>query len=117
MKETNFDRYLQNQLQDPEFAARFARAGEAWNVAVQLAALRKRVGLSQKDLAQRLNTSQQQISRIESLGYEGHSLSMLRRVAAALDAHVKVTLEPNRTVPALREKTAAYRARKAANQR
>lgn len=117
MKKTNFDRYLEKQLQDPEFAARFVHAGEAWDVAVQLAVLRQRVGLSQKDLARRLNTSQQQISRLESPGYEGHSLRMLRRIAAALDAHVKVTLEPNRHASALGEKATTYRTRKTAGRR
>ena len=42
MKKTNFDRYLEDQLQDPAFAARFERAGEAWDVALQIAALRRR---------------------------------------------------------------------------
>lgn len=74
MKKTNFDRYLEEQLQDPAFAARFERAGEAWDVALQIAALRQQAGLSQKDLAKLLKTSQQQISRLESPGYEGHSL-------------------------------------------
>ncbi len=94
MKKTNFDRYLEEQLKDEEFAMRFHRAGEAWDIALQLAALRKTAGLSQKDLARKLKTSQQQISRLESPGYEGHSLSMLRRVAQALHAKVKVTFEP-----------------------
>lgn len=39
MKKTNFDKYLDEQLKDPEFAARFERAGEAWDVALQIAAL------------------------------------------------------------------------------
>jgi transcriptional regulator with XRE-family HTH domain len=81
MKKTNFDRYLDKQLQDPVFATRFKHAGEAWEVALQIAALREKAGLSQQDLAKLLGTSQQQISRLESPGYEGHSLSMLRRVA------------------------------------
>ncbi len=51
--------------------------------------------MSQKELAKRLKTSQQQISRLESPGYEGHSLSMLRRVAKALHARVRVLLEPD----------------------
>ncbi len=34
MRKTNFDRYLEKQLRDPGFAARFARAGEAWDVAL-----------------------------------------------------------------------------------
>jgi len=94
MKKTNFDRYLEKQLRDPMFAARFRNASEAWDVALQIAALREQAGLSQKDLAKLLKTSQQQISRLESPGYEGHSLSMLRRVANALDAKVRVVFEP-----------------------
>jgi transcriptional regulator with XRE-family HTH domain len=89
---TNFDRYLEEQLKDPYFAARFKEAGEAWDVAMQLAALRKEFGLSQKELAERIGTSQQQISRLESPGYEGHSLSMIRRVAEVLGATVRVRI-------------------------
>jgi DNA-binding XRE family transcriptional regulator len=94
MKKTNFDRYLDKQLQDPAFAARFKNAGEAWDVALQISALREKAGLTQQDLAKLLGTSQQQISRLESPGYEGHSLSMLRRVAKVLHAKVRVAFEP-----------------------
>lgn len=94
MKKTNFDLFLEEQLRDPDFAERFKRAGEAWDVALQLAALREQAGLSQKELARLLGTSQQQISRLESPAYEGHSLSMLRRVARALHAEIKVVFEP-----------------------
>ena len=80
-------------MKNPGFAERFEKAGEAWDVALQIVALRKGVGLSQKELARKLKTSQQQISRLESPTYEGHSLSMLRRVAAALGATVKVVFE------------------------
>jgi transcriptional regulator with XRE-family HTH domain len=81
MKKTNFDKYLEQQLRDPAFAARFEKAGEARDVALQITALRTKAGLSQKDLAKLLKISQQQISRLESPGYEGHSLSTLRRIA------------------------------------
>lgn len=94
MKKTNFDRYLEDQLQSPAFAARFQETGQAWEVALQLAALREQAGLSQGQLARKLKTSQQQISRLESPAYEGHSLSMLRRVAGALQARVRVVFEP-----------------------
>ena len=72
---TNFDVYLEEQLKDPAFAGRFARAGEAWDVALQIAALREKAGLTQRDLARKLKTSQQQIRRLESPSYEGHSLT------------------------------------------
>lgn len=53
---TNFDRYLDEQLKDAGFKDRFERAGEAWDVAMKLAALRKEAGLSQKELAQKVGT-------------------------------------------------------------
>ncbi len=111
MKKTNFDLHLEEQLRDPDFAERFKRAGEAWDVALQISALREKAGLSQKDLARKLNTSQQQISRIESPSYEGHSLSMLRRVAKLLRAHVRVVIEPDDRAPgsSLAESPPPYR--------
>ena len=99
MSKTNFDLYLEEQLKDPVFAERFERAGEAWDLALQIAALREKAGLTQRDLARKLRTSQQQISRLESPSYEGHSLSSLRRVAKALNARVRVVLEAD-TAPA-----------------
>src|SRR3989442_10224576 len=95
MKKTNFDRYLAEQMEDPAFAARFKDAGEAWDLALQLAALRDQAGLSQAELARKLKTTQQQISRLNSPGYEGHSPTMHRRMAKALRARVRVVLEPD----------------------
>ena len=92
-RRTNFDKYLETQLRDQDFAERFKKAGNAWEIALQIAALRKEAGLSQKELAQRLGTSQQQISRLESPAYEGHSLSMLRRVADVLGATIQVKIQ------------------------
>jgi transcriptional regulator with XRE-family HTH domain len=115
MKKTNFDRYLEEQMENPAFAARFKRAGEAWEVALQLAALRERAGLSQKELARKLKTSQQQISRLESPGYEGHSLSMLRRVAQALRARVRVVIEAETAADALAEDPVPYRVKRKAS--
>ncbi|MEX2491448.1 MAG: helix-turn-helix transcriptional regulator [Nitrospirales bacterium] len=94
MSKTNFDSYLEENLRDPDFAARFAEAGEAWDIALQLSALREEAGLSQKELADKLHTSQQHISRLESPAYQGHSLRQLRKVADALHARVRVVIEP-----------------------
>lgn len=122
MKKSNFDRYLDEQVKDAAFAERFKRAGEAWDVALQLAALREKAGLSQKDLARKLKTSQQQISRLESPGYEGHSLRMLRSVASALKARVRVVFEPESAKKAggamrLAEAPGVYRTRRMARRR
>ena len=87
------DPSLEDCLRDPGFAEKFRKAGRAWDVAVQLTSLRRKAGLSQKELASRVGTSQQQISRLESPSYEGHSLSMLRRVAKVLGATVRVEIQ------------------------
>ena len=119
MKKSNFDIYVEDQLKDPAFEARFKRAGEAWDVALQIAALREKAGLSQKDLAKLLGTSQQQVSRLESPSYEGHSLSMLRRVAEALHARVRVVFEPEGKNTGMRvaEGGVSYRAKRAKRKR
>jgi len=93
-KTTNFDRYLARQLRDPAFARRYRQAEEEWNVALQLAALREARGLTQRDVARLVGTTQQQISRMESADYHGHSLSMLRKVVAALGGSLRVLIEP-----------------------
>jgi transcriptional regulator with XRE-family HTH domain len=111
MSKTNFDLFLEEQLRDPDFARRFEQAGEAWDVALQLAALREQAGLSQTELARKLKTTQQQISRLESPNYEGHSLSMLRRVARVLNAQVRVSFEAREKASTRRvaEKPERYR--------
>src|SRR5271157_2966800 len=114
MSKTNFDLFLEEQLRDPDFAERFKRAGDAWDVALQIAAAREKAGLSQKDLARKLHTSQQNISRLESPSYEGHSLAMLRRVAEVLGATVRVTLAEKEETGSmtLSEAKVAYKIRK-----
>ena len=116
MSKTNFDLFLEKQLRDPDFAKRFKRAGEAWDVALQLTALRDQAGLSQTELARKLKTTQQQISRLESPSYEGHSLSMLRRVAHALNAQVRVIFETREkgATSRLAERSARYRTKRRA---
>ena len=108
---TNFDIYLEEQLKDKDFAARFKKAGEAWDIAIQLAALRKEIGLSQKELAKKAGTTQQQISRLESPSYEGHSLSALRKIAKALGATVHIEIIPE-DHKAVAERKAEYKSTK-----
>jgi transcriptional regulator with XRE-family HTH domain len=104
-----FDLYLEDQLKDPHLGKKPRKAGKAWDVALQLASLRKKSGMSQKELARRLRTSQQQISRLESPSYEGHSLSMLRRVADVLGATVHVEIHGKKQPTVVAEAIPIYR--------
>jgi predicted transcriptional regulator len=49
-------------------------------------------GLSQMRLADLVGTTQSVITRLEDADYEGHSLTMLRRIAEALGCEVEVRL-------------------------
>jgi ribosome-binding protein aMBF1 (putative translation factor) len=65
-----------------------ARAND--DVARKIAALRREAGLSQRQLAGLVGTTASVICRLEDADYEGHSLAMLQRIAAALDRRVTI---------------------------
>src|SRR5438105_11840765 len=68
---------------------------------------RSRAGLSQAELAERIGTKQSVISRLEDANYEGHSLSMLQRIAAALGQCVEIRfLAPEKAPHGRRPNTA-----------
>jgi ribosome-binding protein aMBF1 (putative translation factor) len=74
-----------------DMKALLAEAEREMDIAEQIYNLRMEAGLSQKELADKINTSASVICRLEDADYEGHSLSMLRRIAAAVDKRVKVS--------------------------
>jgi DNA-binding XRE family transcriptional regulator len=63
-------------------------------VAKRLYHLRAKAGLSQRELAKKVGTTASAICRLEDADYEGHSLSMLRRIAAALDKRIEIRFVP-----------------------
>lgn len=94
-----YDRYIGV---DPELAAAFEEEVAASEIATQIYKLRKRARLSQRQLAAKVGTTASVICRLEDSDYEGHSLSMLKRIAAALGRDVRIIL-----VPASRRRAAA----------
>ena len=60
---------------------------------------RTAAGLTQKQLAEAVGTTQSVISQLEHADYEGHSLSMLRRIAKALEMKVRIELVPAASEP------------------
>jgi ribosome-binding protein aMBF1 (putative translation factor) len=55
---------------------------------------RTQAGLTQQQLADLVETKQSVIARLEDADYEGHSLSMLQRIAQALNQRVEIQLLP-----------------------
>jgi len=69
-------------------ALEHARAND--DVARKIAALRTEADLSQRELAKLVGTTASVICRLEDANYEGHSLAMLHRIAAALNRRVEI---------------------------
>ena len=69
-------------------------------VARQIYDLRTEAGLSQRELAKLVGTTASVICRLEDADYDGHSLAMLRRIAAALHKQVQITFLPLGRTPA-----------------
>jgi predicted transcriptional regulator len=65
------------------------------DVARKIYDLRTKAGLSQAELAKKVGTTQSVISRLEDADYEGHSLALLRRIAAALEKRVEIRFVSN----------------------
>jgi DNA-binding XRE family transcriptional regulator len=69
-----------------------ARAND--EVARKIYELRSKAELSQRQLAKLVGTTASVICRLEDAEYEGHSLPLLRRIAAALNRRVEIRFMP-----------------------
>ena len=92
MKATRYQDLLNEQLRDPNFRREYEALEEEFTMATEIIALRKRLNLTQKELAERVGTSQPAIARVESGNYRNLSLSFLRRLADALEAVPEIHL-------------------------
>lgn len=84
---------------DPNLREAIARQKLNAEVAEMIVAARERAGLTQSQLARMIGTAQSVISRLEDADYQGHSLSMLRRIAEALHHRVEVRLVAASSAP------------------
>ena len=71
-----------------------ARADD--EIARKIFDLRTKVGLTQSQLGKLIGTTASVICRLEDADYEGHSLAMLRRIAAALNQRIEIRFVPIR---------------------
>jgi ribosome-binding protein aMBF1 (putative translation factor) len=81
---------------DPRRQESFEEEVANREVAHKIFQLRRGSGLSQAELARRVGTTQSVISRLEDADYEGHSLAMLNRIAAAVERRVEIRFVPRK---------------------
>lgn len=75
---------------DPSRQAQLEQVRADAQLGREIYRLRKSAGLSQKELARLVGTTESVISRLEDANYTGHSMNMLRRIATALHKRVVV---------------------------
>jgi len=80
----------------PEMLAALEEARANDEVARKIYELRTKAKLSQRQLAKLVGTTASVICMLEDADYEGHSLSMLRRIATALHRRVEIRFVPLR---------------------
>jgi ribosome-binding protein aMBF1 (putative translation factor) len=78
----------------PDRMAALEEARANAEVARRIHDLREKAGLSQRALARLVGTTASVICRLEDADYEGHSLGMLRRIAAALNKRIEIRFVP-----------------------
>lgn len=75
---------------DPALASRIEAESFNADLASKVYEARTAAGLTQKQLATLAGTQQSVISRIEDADYDGHSLTLLKKIATALGLKLRV---------------------------
>lgn len=103
---------LPKKLKDKNYRRSFFLAETSALIAKQLISLRKRRGLNQTQVAELLETKQPAISRVERADYHNWSFNTLWKLAEAMDARLRVLIEPVEDVLAEYEPQQAIRLEK-----
>lgn len=84
---------LAKKLKDKEFKKYYEEELKNLHLGVKIARLREKHGLTQKELAKKVHTSQSAISRVEKGDYLGYSLRTLGKIALATGSKLEVSLK------------------------
>ncbi len=79
-------------LKDPEFKATYEGMADEFELASAVIEARAIAGLTQEELADRMDAKQSLVARIES-GDQNTTVKTLLRVAEATGTHLKITFE------------------------
>lgn len=80
-------------MNDPEFVRAYTDAAEEFDLAREIIKARAAAGLSQQELAKKMETTQSTVARLES-GRHLPSISTLKKLAKATGTKLSIHLEP-----------------------
>lgn len=86
---SDFQNYLNKQLEDPEFAAEYEAMRPEYEAIRAVISARLESHMTQKELAQRTGIRQSNISRIEN-GTSSPTIDTLARIAEGLGKQLKI---------------------------
>jgi len=85
---------IHSQLKkDPQLQLAYLKEKKNFQIACNIRYYRKQAKLTQRQLAACIKTKQSVISRLENAEYEGHSLTILRKIAEALNEPIECLLD------------------------
>lgn len=85
---------LAEDLKDPEFKEAYQKVKQEYLLAKRIAEIRKSKGITQKQLAEMMGTSQQVISKLERGNSDNFNLVTLRKAAIAMNVELIIDLRP-----------------------
>lgn len=98
-----YEKYLSENLKDPDFKQAWEETELEFIIARNIIRRRKRLGLTQKELAELMNTTQSVISRLES-GNQNISVRNLKAIADVLQTNASSLLRDGPEVKRSRHK-------------
>jgi len=85
----SFEQYLAQQMKNRVFRKAYEEESHRLEIAYRILQLRKQQRLSQKELAQKLNTTQSVIARMEA-GQQNFTTDTLQKIASIFNRELKI---------------------------
>lgn len=91
---TDFDDVRKNWMQNPEFVKEYEALEEEFSIASALIAARAQADMTQEDVAEKMQTSQSYVAKLEG-GRVSPTMKALKRYAEATGSRLKIVFEPS----------------------
>ena len=91
MKKTDYDLFIEKQMKNKEFKEAYEKEYERLSMAYELTQLRKKAKMTREEVAEKVGTSSNIISRIEN-GKQNFSLDMIMKLANVFNKHLEIRL-------------------------
>ena len=91
---TDIEELRKEWMQDPEFVKEYEALRPEFELAGAIIDARAQAGMTQEQLAERMQVKQPFVARLES-GTPNTTIKTLQRIAEATGSHLKVSFEPS----------------------